>query len=568
MAPHERDALVNAYEHLNSLPRAPDALNMLKKIASVVKPIMRGRGWKVGTLTEFYPHEQSLLGLNVNRGQRVCLRLRYAGDNTLFMPLENVIDTMLHELSHNVFGPHDEKFNNLWNALRDEYTDLKIKGYTGEGFLSEGHRLGGRRVPIDEVRRQARSAAEKRKVLQKNSGQKVGGQAIPYGSDVRSIIADATQRRIDITIGCASGTQDGDRIAHGPFNGFRTKAEEDDANERAINQALWELVQEDEARKAGVAHENQSWNSEGLTWNPDTGLDLGNATPPSEDIKQPADAPPIPSRSPLRRPAALSSLSIPQEAPPLPSDSKPHSATSRPISIAPRLNNPLSRSQSTRAKPYSRPNPPPTLKPTVYQEGAGPSKPTPENSKSENLQTLAPVVYNGAPPTLAPTTYKPPAARSPNSNSSPVGFDISGFDDDYHGPGSTGPSVMRPAASSLPSRTWTCPTCTLCNRVEHLCCNACGTEKPSRDETPITPIDSANDILSEFEIAQIAREISRREREQELEAEAAAERARLYGLAPQRVPEGPIGWSCRGCGSFMENQWWTCSACGKLKDSS
>lgn len=46
-------------------------------------------------------------------GHKICLRLRYPNDKSLFLPVEQVVDTMLHELSHNVFGPHDEKFHNL-----------------------------------------------------------------------------------------------------------------------------------------------------------------------------------------------------------------------------------------------------------------------------------------------------------------------------------------------------------------------------------------------------------------------------------------------------------------------
>ena len=83
---------------------------------------------------------------------------------------------MLHELAHNVHGPHDAKFHALWNQLRDEHEGLVMKGYTGEGFLSEGHRLGGRRgVPREEAQRLARAAAEKRRVLQAGSGQRLGG---------------------------------------------------------------------------------------------------------------------------------------------------------------------------------------------------------------------------------------------------------------------------------------------------------------------------------------------------------------------------------------------------------
>lgn len=93
----EIDPLVFEYQHDRHRSRESEALTMLKKIASLVKPIMRRRTWKVGTLSEFYPHQQNLLGLNINRGQKICLRLRYPYDERQFLPLEQVVDTMLHE---------------------------------------------------------------------------------------------------------------------------------------------------------------------------------------------------------------------------------------------------------------------------------------------------------------------------------------------------------------------------------------------------------------------------------------------------------------------------------------
>ncbi|KAF3342529.1 hypothetical protein VdG2_09489 [Verticillium dahliae VDG2] len=136
----EHDALVQAYSHLADFPRAGEALTTLKKVASLVKPIMRARRWRVGELAEFYPEQHNLLGLNVNRGQRILLRLRHPGDRAQFVTIEQVVDTMLHELSHIVHGPHDGKFHALWNQLRDEHMGLVMKGYTGEGFLSEGEK--------------------------------------------------------------------------------------------------------------------------------------------------------------------------------------------------------------------------------------------------------------------------------------------------------------------------------------------------------------------------------------------------------------------------------------------
>lgn len=58
----EHDALVFSYSHLRNFPREKEALHTLKKIASLVKPVMRARGWKVPELAEFYPDQHNLLG--------------------------------------------------------------------------------------------------------------------------------------------------------------------------------------------------------------------------------------------------------------------------------------------------------------------------------------------------------------------------------------------------------------------------------------------------------------------------------------------------------------------------
>ncbi|CAL8575369.1 hypothetical protein XPA_001297 [Xanthoria parietina] len=251
----EQDPLVSEYQHEKSRPREAEALQTLRKIASLVKPIMRQRGWRVGILTEFYPPEQNLLGLNWNRGQKICLRLRYPGDERQFLPLEQVVDTMLHELCHNVHGPHNEAFHNLWNQLRDEHESLLRKGYTGEGFLSEGRKLGGstRRIPMHEAQRRARAAAEKRRTLAAGSGQKLGGSGVRRGADIRKVIADAAQRRIDIMRGCADTDSARVREIVDQTNksGSKTKAEDDDADEEAIMLAYIDLVQEEEREKYG-----------------------------------------------------------------------------------------------------------------------------------------------------------------------------------------------------------------------------------------------------------------------------------------------------------------------------
>lgn len=149
-----------------------------------------------------------------------------------------------------MIGPHNHQFHALWNQLRDEHEELARKGYTGEGFLSQGKRLGGQRIPVDEARRQARAAAEQRRALTKNSGKKLGGTRHLRGTDIRKLRADAAQRRLEVTRGCASGTNHSNELAEeASRNGFKTQAEEDDANERAIMEAFIELIQEEEREK-------------------------------------------------------------------------------------------------------------------------------------------------------------------------------------------------------------------------------------------------------------------------------------------------------------------------------
>ena len=56
------DVYVKSFTHLKDRHRADDALKLLQRIASLVKPIMRKRGWILPTLAEFFPDNPNLLG--------------------------------------------------------------------------------------------------------------------------------------------------------------------------------------------------------------------------------------------------------------------------------------------------------------------------------------------------------------------------------------------------------------------------------------------------------------------------------------------------------------------------
>ncbi|PWY86858.1 WLM-domain-containing protein [Aspergillus heteromorphus CBS 117.55] len=413
----EIDPLVFEYQHDKHRPRESEALLVLQKVASLVKPIMRRRGWRVGTLCEFYPHQRNLLGLNVNAGQKICLRLRYPSDERQFLPLDHVLDTMLHELCHIVHGPHNQQFNALWNQLRDEHQELAIKGYTGEGFLSHGRRLGGRKMPVDEARRVARAAAEQRRTLSAGSGQRLGGAAVLRGTNMRRIIADAAQRRMEVTNGCASGADNStELVEEASKNGFRTKAEEDDANERAIMEAYIDLIEQEERERYGPSY-----------------------IPPSQD-------------------------------------------------------NP--------AGPRTTLSPPPV----------------PESSR----------------PTASPQPADP--------------IDLTSISDD-----------------SLYNKPWACPTCTLENPADFLCCDACASERPRPSATrsasgpPAIGSSDPKPVNRKRRMGSSTIQKPFKNRVRAVESLAALE---------QNANKRPLGWLCDSCGSFMETEWWTCSNCGLMKRTS
>jgi len=111
------DTFVKSFTHLKDRPKADRALPMLQRVASLVKPIMRKHGWVLPVLAEFFPEEHNLVGLNINGGQKILLRLRPAYAPDTFYDVEDVVLVMLHELTHNVHGPHDEKFYKYLSGL-------------------------------------------------------------------------------------------------------------------------------------------------------------------------------------------------------------------------------------------------------------------------------------------------------------------------------------------------------------------------------------------------------------------------------------------------------------------
>ncbi|KAI0051428.1 WLM-domain-containing protein [Auriscalpium vulgare] len=206
------ETFILSYETLKDRPRANEALAMLQKIASLVKPIMRKHGWRLPCLAEFFPDNPNLLGLNINGGQKILVRLRPAWTPETFLPEEDVLSTMLHELTHNVHGPHDGQFYKFLSGLEDEYAALKRSGYSGEGFFTKGYRLGAgvsHNIPPHVARLRAIEAAERRQnnsYLTSGGGRLGGGTLSSLGLSPRELAVLAADMRAADEKRCASGS--------------------------------------------------------------------------------------------------------------------------------------------------------------------------------------------------------------------------------------------------------------------------------------------------------------------------------------------------------------------------
>lgn len=196
--------------------REDEAKEILDKVAKQVQPIMRKRKWKVKLLSEFSPANPSLLGLNIGGGSEIRIRLRRQNNELDFFPFTQILDTMLHELCHNEYAPHNADFYNLLDEIRKELEELMAKGITGsgQGFDLPGRRLGGfsRQPPLTALRQNTLAAAENRKqreALLPSGPMRLGGDSsIKSALSPVQAAAMAAERRLHDDSWCGSKNMD------------------------------------------------------------------------------------------------------------------------------------------------------------------------------------------------------------------------------------------------------------------------------------------------------------------------------------------------------------------------
>ena len=122
-----------------------NARNLMFLCSAVARSIMETRNWRVKLLTEFLPQSPRLLGVNVNRGVEVRLRLRERRESIKLLSFESVMHTFLHELVHCTIGPHNSAFYGLLEEIR-LHAELEISRKFNSLSLIEKsgwHVLGG-----------------------------------------------------------------------------------------------------------------------------------------------------------------------------------------------------------------------------------------------------------------------------------------------------------------------------------------------------------------------------------------------------------------------------------------
>ncbi|CAE6460867.1 unnamed protein product, partial [Rhizoctonia solani] len=121
-----------------SLPNPTLARDLLSRLSidPAILNIMRSHKFTVGLLTELAPHEHPhLLGLNVNAGQSILLRIRtdaYDG----FRTYAEIRRVLCHELAHNVYGGHGDEFKTLNSRLNREVAEYEQCVRAGSHMLS------------------------------------------------------------------------------------------------------------------------------------------------------------------------------------------------------------------------------------------------------------------------------------------------------------------------------------------------------------------------------------------------------------------------------------------------
>lgn len=192
----KRTELEFKFNDIKALTKYPDyekAQSILERLADEkgIQGIMQKHHLNVGLLTEFDPAiMEPKLGENWNHGQVIRLRLRETIVGP-FLNYESIRTTLCHELTHNLYGDHDNKFWAFYRLLLHEYD-------TFDPFSQRntGHKLGGQDVDIynPELHRKLVNETDSGAVQGNTDGIILGGK-LESDRSMRDLMLEAAQLR-------------------------------------------------------------------------------------------------------------------------------------------------------------------------------------------------------------------------------------------------------------------------------------------------------------------------------------------------------------------------------------
>ncbi|KAI3427299.1 hypothetical protein D9Q98_010218, partial [Chlorella vulgaris] len=164
-----------------------------------IQGVMARHRWSVGLLSEMPPEGKvgvspvCILGVNINRGQEVSLRLR-TDDLGGFRRYDRIRETLLHELAHMVHSEHDNAFKELNSQLRRECDALDWRGAAARSVA--GPAFEGS-VHYDLPPEQPQTAMQHTAA---SSGSKLGGSQPATAADPKLAAAEAALRRAGVAV--------------------------------------------------------------------------------------------------------------------------------------------------------------------------------------------------------------------------------------------------------------------------------------------------------------------------------------------------------------------------------
>ncbi|KAH9897816.1 WLM domain-containing protein [Cubamyces lactineus] len=437
------DIFVKSFTHLKDRPNANRALPLLQRVASLVKPIMRKHGWVLPVLSEFFPESPNLL--DINAGQKILVRLRPADAPDTFFDEEDIVHTMLHELTHNVHGPHDEKFYKFLSGLEEEYEALRKSGYSGEGFHSEGRRLGtnvSHDVPPHIARQKALEAAEKRRKISVvlGGGGRLGG-TIRGSKSPRELAAEAAERRAHDEKACASGAlaqAEAEKAAHESVQDDVIDLTGDDSDGSQEPEII--IIDESPSPSPPSSSSTSTPGASTPMHRPTLGGQNGSGYSSSSSVTSSGSRTPA-SWSGLRPGSAYASSSSSLSA-----QSPSSTGTTTPSSI----------SASSQQQ---------TLRPTVRRVERGAGASTPRMPKPRSVSRPPKPASARSPATPPPTRTNSVAVTHKHLANGHAVHAANGLD----------------VAVIPPEKEWACPRCTLINDALALQCSACLLLRPKQN---------------------------------------------------------------------------------------